>query len=238
MNLSENRFTGTILMAGTVLGLLMYLFRPGGLLNNPVGVSTPLVEKVQVLADAGLWTHATNLMAIMSLVMILFALWSIRRPAGRGTAADAMVRLGLWCIAFAFIAGLAARGMNHVIVHTLLHLEDPMLKEAATLTAVNLELVKTGIRIGTSFVGTFGVLLMALGLAPRLDGAYRVIALTVGVLGVVALITLVIADHFHDLSRLYRIVNLFGIVMLAWYFILGLEIYRGHSAVTPPFEEE
>lgn len=238
MNLSENRFTGIVLMAGTALGLLMYLFRPGGLLNSPVTVSTPLVEKVQVLADAGLWTHASTLMAIMSLVMILFGIWSIRRPAGRGTAADAVVRLGLWCIAFAFIAGMAARGMNHVIVHTLLHLEDPMLQQAATLTAVNLELVKTGIRIATSFTATFGVLLMALGLAPRLEGAYRVIAIIVGVLGVVSLITLVVADHIHDLSRLYRIVNLFGIVMLAWYFILGLEIYRGHTAVTPPFDED
>jgi len=74
-NLTENRFTGIVLKAGTVLGLLMFLFRPGGLLNNPVTGSTPLVEKVQVLADAGLWTHVSTFMAVVSLVMLLFGIW-------------------------------------------------------------------------------------------------------------------------------------------------------------------
>ena len=141
-------------------------------------------------------------------------------------------------ITFAFIAGIVGRSMNHVIVHTLPHLQDPMLQQGATLMAVTLELFKSGIRIVTSFASVFGVLLMAFGLAPRLNGAYRVIAIVVGALGAASLVTLVIADHIHELARLYRIVNIFGIVMLAWYFIIGLEIYSGHSAVTPPFESE
>ena len=128
--------------------------------------------------------------------------------------------------------------MNHVIVHTMLHLQDPILQQGATLMAVTLEVVKSGIRIVTSFASVFGVLLMAIGLGPRLSGAHRVIAIVVGVLGATSLVTLVIADHIHELARLYRIVNIFGIVMLVWSFIIGLEISRGHSAVTPPFESE
>ncbi len=127
-------------------------------------------------------------------------------------------------ITFAFIAGIVGRGMNHVIVHTLLHLQDPMLQQGATLMAVTLELVKSGIRIVTSFASVFGVLLLAFCLAPRLNGAYGVIAIAVEALGAASLETLVIADHIHELARLYRIVNIFGIVMLAWYFIIGLEI--------------
>ena len=76
----------------------------------------------------------------------------------------------------------------------------------------------------TSFASVFGILLMAVGLAPRLNGAYRVIAIVVGALGAASLVTLVIADHIHELARLYRIVNIFGTVMLSWYFIIGLEI--------------
>ena len=238
MNLSENRFTGIVLMAGTVLGLFVFLFRPGGLLNSPATSSTPLVEKVQILADGGLWTHGSTLLAILSLLMMLFGIWSLRRPEGSGRVSDAVVRFGILAITFAFIAGIVGRAMNHVIVHVLLHLQDPMLQQNATLMAVNLEIVKSGIRIVTSFTGVIGVTLLAFGLYPRMAGAYRVIALVVGVLGVAALVALVIADHIHELGELYRIANIFSIVLLVWYFILGLEIYRGHPAVTPPPEED
>ena len=44
MNLSENRFTGAVLMAGPVPGLFAFMFRPSGLLNSPATLSTPLVE--------------------------------------------------------------------------------------------------------------------------------------------------------------------------------------------------
>ena len=73
-----------------------------------------------------------------------------------------------------------------------------------------------------------GFLALSLGVHSRFSGGfYKASALAMVVLSAIALIFLIIAAHNHNLVKLYKIANLYGIPMLVWVVVLAVGGFKG-----------
>ena len=122
-----------------------------------------------------------------------------------------------------------------MIVHLINHgAERGIPPEALLNRAVHVQIMKAAILL----IGGYGYLLgfgfLGLGLYLRFpSGIHKVLALVIVAVSLVGLIILVIGDHVHSLTLLYRVAGLTVFPLDSWALILGIALYTGHPSLAP-----
>lgn len=228
------RFTGMALVLGGLVGVALPFIRPGGLVVDPLERASPLLERVQVLADNATFTHTSSLLGSLGLFLLIFGLFGVRRALGEGTGKRVLVTLGVSLVAFACIGLAFGHGLNHMIAHTINHggAADP---RTLFTVAVTIQAVKAGIVIISGYGYLLGFACIAAGLSLHFSsGLHRRLAVLVIVVSVAALVSLLIGDHFHDLAGTFYALAEHGTMPLnLWALILGVAMTREHTGLTP-----
>ncbi|MDE0188173.1 MAG: hypothetical protein OXN80_03645 [bacterium] len=178
------KFTGVALVLGGLLGVVLPFIRPGGLIVEPLERASPLLERVQVLAEKATFTHTSSLLGSLGLFLLIFGLFGVRRALGEGTMKRVLVTLGVFLVAFGAIGLAFGHGLNHIIAHTINHGGGGNPRTLFTI-AVTVQAVKAGIVIISGYGYLLGFAAIAAGLSLHFSsGLHRRLAVLVCVLGV------------------------------------------------------
>ena len=128
------------------------------------------------------------------------------------------------------ICSVSSNGLVHIAVHLVDHGQVTGIpSERLTPAAMTLMSAQGGLYVVSGQVGSLGFLALSLGVHSRFSGGgvYKASALAMVVLSAIALIFLIIAAHNHNLVKLYKIANLYGIPMLVWVVVLAVGGFKG-----------
>ena len=228
--MSGNKLAGWALALGGVLTVVVGVFSPNGPLLG-TGIDATSFERVRNLAEYASLAHTTSILAAIGALLALTGFWRLFRSADGKTATGVLIQGGILAITVALIGVVLGRGLNHMIVHLLTH---GMLPEAQLeLMAVTVHSVQSGIRIMGGFVGFVGALALAIGVYARYGGGSgRLLAALAAILAIAGIVSLLLAEHIHDLTIMYRVAAYVALPVYLWYAWLGLSVARGDAELT------
>ena len=132
-------------------------------------------------------------------------------------------------IALFVICSVSSNGLVHIAVHLVNHGQvNRIPTQRLTPAAMTLMSAQGDLYVISGQVGALGFLALSLGVHGWFSGGYyEGSALAMVVLSAIALIFLIIAAHNHNLVKLYKIANLYGVPMLVWVVVLAVGVFKG-----------
>lgn len=229
--LAAHKLAGGALALGGVMIVLVGVFSP----NGPVfgtAIDAGGLERVRNLAEYASLAHTTSVLTAIGVLLALTGFWHLFRSVDGRTAAGVLMQGGIIAITVAFVGVIIGRGLNHMIVHQLTHGLDSTIYNSNQLEfmAVTIQSVQAGIRVMGGFVGFIGALALAVGVFGRYGGgASRWLAAVAAAAAIAGTVSLLLAEHIHDLTIMYRVAVYVAIPVYLWYVWLGLSAYRGDA---------
>ena len=221
---------GLALMIGAVLYIVATFLTPGYLIGGEGASDLPGV--VDAITDNPLLTDFAALMGGAGIMFLLWGLIVMWQTAQSECALDTFVKFGLVGVMMAIVALLIAQCLNyttsHVVVNGIGAGSGPDQTETLRATALQLQTIAGSARVIASLAGSMGYVVLGFALARKFrPGAYKILAMIVGVGAVVSLISLVFAEPFHDLITALAPVFLgLSVLYLVWWIVIGIGVYQ------------
>ena len=231
------RMAGITLIVSAPLTLIGIVLMPGSAVVEPAD-PMDIARVVDAISDNARLQHVSSLLAILSGTLALFALFTLWRVVGDSSWGDGLVRAGILPLALFFAAMILLQGVNHMIAHLAAHGEGTGIPEASVHSmAWTLQAVRVGFFIAASWVSALGLTALGLGMFLRLrsepGGALKVVSLALAAAAGAAVIMLLIADHVHTLSMLYKLALLHSLAATVWYVMVGMALCKGSHGLAP-----
>ncbi|MCY4625431.1 MAG: hypothetical protein OXC99_10600 [Chloroflexi bacterium] len=225
--MSANKLAGWALALGGALIVVVGVFSP----NGPVfgtGFDAGALARVKNLAEYASLAHTTAILTAVGSLLALTGFWHLFRSVDGKTAASVLMQGGIIAITVAFVGVILGRGLNHMIVHQLTH--GTLGPAQLEFMAVTIQSVQAGIRVMGGFVGFVGALALAVGVYGRYaGGASKWLAVVAALAAIAGVVSLLLAEHIHDLTIMYRVAVYVALPVYAWYAWLGLSVARGDA---------
>ncbi len=233
----ETKVGGLALMAGMVLSFTASMFTPGVAVINPVDRGDfPAAIAAQV--DSSTIAHLTGLIMITAMLLSAYgALVLFRFLSSGARLADTALRFGLGVSLFSWGVNTLSMGLRLTMLHVTQHGvgagAGPEVMADLEVLALTIYTMMAGLHTAFLAVFPFAAVLLGLGLAPRFQvvDVFRIAAYGMVVIGLVALTSLVFAQHLQNLRvDLFVSVSnsLLGLGSL-WLFIIGIAMYQGRG---------
>lgn len=241
--LRRNKVGGLSLIFGTISMIVFGMLEPGAALVNPADV-TDLSGMNKAMADNANLSHLTATVLLFSSMLLIYGFMQIWLAIPSGGGASHIARIGVVVGIFAISCLAITRGLNHVIVHLVVHGAGPGVDhQAQESTALAVQAVKYGLRYAAVLLAPFSLFMLGLGLAPGFPvGFNRIAARSVAAISAVAVVAMLILEHAHDFDALlfFRVSRYLSSVVSLWLIALGVGMYRGKGigALTPTASAE
>ena len=236
--LRRNKGGGLSLIFGTAGMTLFSIFEPGAALIDAADV-TDLSGMNKAMADNAAISHLTATAILFSAMLLIYGFIQIWLAAPAGEGMIHMARLGVVVGIFAVCCLAITRGLNHIIVHLVVHGAGPEAnQQAQESAALAVQAVKFGLRYAAVLLTPLSLVLLGFGLAARFPvGFNRIAARSVAAISAVAVVAMLIIEHVHELESIqfYRASRYLTPVAFVWLIMLGVGMYRGRGigALTP-----
>ncbi len=237
-SLSRNKGGGLSLIFGTAGMTIFSIFEPGAALIDAAD-ATDLGGMSKAMADNATISHLTATAILFSAMLLFYGFIQIWLATAAGESMSHTVRLGVVVGIFAVCCLAMTRGLNHIIVHLVVHGAGPEAdQQAQESAALAVQAVKFGLRYAAVLLTPLSLLLLGLGLAPRFPvGSNRIAARSVAAISAVAVVAMLVIEHVHEVDTIqfYRASRYLTPVAFIWLIILGVGMYRGRGvgALTP-----
>ena len=183
-----------------------------------------------------------SLLFAIAMLLFLYGLVAIWKTVPAEGAMDSVSRIGVLMLAFAISCLIVTTGLNHAIVHITQHgIGSEQTEGRLQDISLTLQATKFGLRYIAGSVGVLGFVLLSLGLSTRLPAGFKkVTARVTFVCSALALILLLITEHYHgiDIGTAAQISILPVAVIIIWVVILGVGLYKGDSRLSPDTARE
>ena len=224
------RMGGLALIIGSALYIVATLITPGYVINE--ANASDLYALVDAIADNPLLTDFAAMLGAVSLMFLLWGLIVMWQTAQSECALDTFVKFGLVGVMLAVGSLLIAQCLNyttsHVVEHGIGAGAGPDQIEALKATGMHLQSIAGVARLLGSISGLMGYVVLGFALARKFrPGAYRILALVVGIGAIVSLTGVVLTEPFHDLiDTLAPIFTVLSVLYLVWWIIIGVGVYQ------------
>ena len=224
------RMGGLALIIGSALYIVATLITPGYVINE--ANASDLYALVDAIADNPLLTDFAAMLGAVSLMFLLWGLIVMWQTAQSECALDTFVKFGLVGVMLAVGSLLIAQCLNyttsHVVEHGIGAGAGPDRIEALKATGMHLQSIAGVARLLGSISGLMGYVVLGFALARKFrPGAYRILALVVGIGAIVSLTGVVLTEPFHDLiDTLAPIFTGLSVLYLVWWIIIGVGVYQ------------
>ena len=237
--ISDERLGGLTLAIGGLLYLVSALLRPGSIIIEPLARLGSQVERVEVLANNAIFTHATSLLGVIAAFATLFGFVVLRRLLNDHSVAHALTFFGLIFLAFSTFFFAFGNGLNQMIAHTVNQgLEAGRSVQVVYTAAVNIQLVKGGLLIlhGYGFFLSFAFISLGFGLHLS-SRTIKIFAFVISGICWLAVAKVVIGDYIPDAaSILFTSANFTVLAPYLFALVLGAAFYRGAVVLKQPEE--
>ena len=224
------RMGGLALIIGSALYIVATLITPGYVINE--ANASDLYALVDAIADNPLLTDFAAMLGAVSLMFLLWGLIVMWQTAQSECALDTFVKFGLVGVMLAVGSLLIAQCLNyttsHVVEHGIGAGVGPDQTAALKATGMYLQSIAGVARLLGSISGLMGYVVLGFALARKFrPGAYRILALVVGIGAIVSLTGVVLTEPFHDLiDTLAPIFTVLSVLYLVWWIIIGVGVYQ------------
>ena len=224
------RMGGLALIIGSAFYIVATFITPGYVIND--ANAGDLYALVDAIADNPLLTDFAALLGGVSLMFLLWGLIVMWQTAQSECALDTFVKFGLVGVMLAVVTLLIAQCLNYTTAHVVEHGigagAGPDQSEALRATAVHLQSIAGVARFMGLTSGLMGYVVLGFALARKFrPGAYRILALVVGIGALASLIGVALTEPFHDLiGTLGPIITVSSMLYLVWWIVIGVGVYQ------------
>ncbi len=224
------RMGGLALIIGSAFYIVATFITPGYVIND--ANASDLYALVDAIADNPLLTDFAALLGGVSLMFLLWGLIVMWQTAQSECALDTFVKFGLVGVMLAVVTLLIAQCLNYstsnVVEHGIGAGVGPDQSEALRATAIHLQSIAGAARFVGLTSGLMGYVVLGFALARKFrPGAYRILALVVGIGALASLIGVALTEPFHDLiDTLAPIFTVLSILYLVWWIVIGVGVYQ------------
>ena len=223
------RTGGLALMIGSAFYVVSILLTPGNAMDATY--SSDIYAMTDAIADNPLLTDFAAFLGGVSLMFLLWGLVVMWQTAQSPCALDTFVKFGLVGIVLAVVCLIAAQSFNYVTSHVVEHgvgLGAGADQEDALKALGNqMQSIASVARLMAGITGSMGYVVLGFALVRKFrPGAYRWLALVMGVGAIVSLIGLILTEPFHDfIDTVAPIFTVLSILHLVWWIVLGYGVY-------------
>ena len=191
-----------------------------------------LNQIMQILDDQAALIQSLSLVRIVSIILIVFGILTLERAMRDGTAGGFLRGIAALVSVIAVTILIIVVGFDLVSVHVLALAEasdiEPDMQLAMHHAAEALTLAAMGMASMAALVGLLGSAALHLGLSSRTMFRHSsTISLIVGIVSVIALLLLVVANYIPSaVIQLYAVANILGMIPRAWLFFVGVMMWR------------
>ena len=224
------RMGGLALIIGSAFYIVATFITPGYVIND--ANAGDLYALVDAIADNPLLTDFAALLGGVSLMFLLWGLIVMWQTAQSECALDTFVKFGLVGVMLAVVTLLIAQCLNYstsnVVEHGIGAGVGPDQSEALRATAIHLQSIAGAARFVGLTSGLMGYVVLGFALARKFrPGAYRILALVVGIGALASLIGVALTEPFHDLiDTLGPIITVLSMLYLVWWIVIGVGVYQ------------
>ena len=226
-----NKLAGLSLIVAVVLGFVVSLLTPGGLLIDTVE-SADFAEIAGALGDNAQLAQAVTSLFIITVVLYWFGLNTLQRAFSGGSAMDRVsgFALHIFLLGYAFL--IVELSIRHVFIHVLEHgVGSPAAEEQAMATT--LFAASVGLHYAFLYVTGIGSTIFGWGLARRCAemSIRKLASLGLALTGVLTFLVLMVAEHVPDIDLqgvavISNTVLLFGSLCI---LVIGIGIMQGRQ---------
>ena len=237
--LSASKLAGMLLIAGPLLMISAVVLTPGGIFIASARAGQ-VIAIIRAMGEYPTLGHLSANLGMIGAVLAIWGFWHLMRAQNNRTVTGILVQSGVLTLVLA-LAGLAiGRGMTNLVVHILSAPAVTEIPQQQLYASVGtIEAVRGGFRITAALILFIGSLALALGLglASRFAGGIQKgLSIAAVVLSAAAILSFFLAQYGDNTALFYRLVGLAGIVIMLWYLVLGITLYRGSEELTGPEE--
>ncbi len=235
--LSASKLAGMLLIAGPILMLSAIVLTPGGIFVASARAGQ-VIAIIRAMGEYPTLGHLSANLGMIGAVLAIWGFWHLMRAQNNRTVTGILVQPGVLTLVLA-LAGLAiGRGMTNLVVHILTAPAVTEIPQQQLYASVGtIEAVRGGFRVTAALILFIGSLALGVGLASRFAGIQKVLSIAAVVLSVAAILSFFLAQYGDNPALFYRLVGIAGIVIMLWYLVLGIALYRGSPALTGPEDD-
>lgn len=231
------KLAGWSILVSVALAAISSLLNPGlGLIDTAgsLDLDSLLTAKME---NQGM-THLTTSLAILAAILGSFGVVTLWRNQSGGGLGGGLVSLGLVAVAISLVFWFAARGLDHMAVHLIVHGDTTGFSDAVlNSSAAGIISTQAALFIVSSYASTLGFLSIFLGLYLNLPAGLRKVgSLILALLSVIQLVILLVAGHSHDLVWLYQFSVLFALPTTIAIVYIAIAMVKG--SLPPSFQSE
>ena len=229
---TQNKITGLLLIAGSILTVGTYLITPGLALIDPVE-TTDLINWGRVLHENAALSFFALIVSVLGLLRQLLGVFGIRRVASSDRVGDVIARFGVLCLAVGIVVAVIERGMTYAVVQTLEYgvgagagADQSQLLNLIAITVLTTE-------NGISLIGFYAVLLglmgLGLGFLVRIRSYYyRSVSGLMVLACFVSLTFATVISPFYGLAHTFYYVFALAIGLgNLWFAMMGVALWKG-----------
>ncbi len=236
--LSASKLAGLLLIAGPILMLSAIVLTPGGIFVASARAGQ-VIAIIRAMGEYPTLAHLSANLGMIGAVLAIWGFWHLMRAQNNRTVTGILVQSGVLTLVLA-LAGLAiGRGMTNLVVHILTAPAVTEIPQQQLYASVGtIEAVRGGFRITAALILFIGSLALGVGLASRFAGGIQKgLSIAAVVLSAAAILSFFLAQYGDNPALFYRLVGIAGIVIMLWYLVLGIALYRGSPALTGPEDD-
>ena len=224
------RMGGLALIIGSALYIISTFLSPGVVIDG--AAASDLYAYVDAIGDAPLLAGFASMLGAVAALILLWGLVVMWQTAQSPCALDTFVKFGLAGVMLAVISLLMSQAFtyatSHVVEHGIGLGSGADQEEALRAIGVHMQSVAGAARAMASVAGLIGYLVLGFAYARKFKpGAYRIMALIVGIGAIVSLIGLALTEPFHGLiDTLSPIFLALSLLYLVWWIVMGIGVYQ------------
>ncbi len=224
------RVGGSALIIGAALFIIATLITPGHFIGATM--AGDLGSSVDAVADNPLLTAFAAMLGSVALMSLIWGLTVMWQTAQNECALDAFVKFGLVGVMLALVSFLIAQCLNYTTSHVVDHGIGAGTDQTEAIRSIAIQMQSIGgaAKLLGALSGLTGHVVLGFAYARKFrPGVNRILARIVGIVAIVALISVVLTEPFYELiDVLTPLFTLLSILYLVWWIIIGVGVYREH----------